>query len=300
MKTTTLTLVEQSRSQSAFGRMLHFWRKTLGLSQEQLSEHLGVSTRHISFLETGRSQPSRLVAASLAESLGLSGRDTAYLMHAAGYSEEQSVFEMPDQLVWIDKAMHTALSRTEPEPAFVHDNFGRIYAVNRAWLAFVLPRVSAELLEGEANIYELVMHPEGLRPQLQNGLALASGLALYLTMETLHTNDDQGWMLLERLDKARALPEGWQQLGRRLIHTSHYPLALTGAGGVTHLTVFNDTLSSTSQLMQPRLVIGRIYRDDGEPLLTEQELAAAPEAHALLYRRLQKKAGAAGSAEASD
>jgi len=294
MKSTPLTLVEQSRGQSAFGRMVHFWRKTLGLSQEQLSEQLGVSTRHISFLETGRSQPSRLVASSLAQALGLSARDTAYLMHAAGYSEDQSVFEMPDMLVWTDKAMHTALSRSEPEPAFVVDNFGRIYAVNRAWLAFMLPRVAPALLEGEPNMYELVMSPQGLRPQLQNGHALACGLALYLTMETLQTNDPEGWGLLERLDAAGSLPEGWQQLGRRLIHTSDYPLALTADKGVSNLTVFNDTLSSTSQLMQPRLLIGRIYRDDGGPLLDDAELAAAPLEHPLLYRRLQQGCGLPG------
>ena len=288
MKSTPLTLVEQSRGQSAFGRIVHFWRKTLGLSQEQLSEQLGVSTRHISFLETGRSQPSRLVASSLAQALGLSARDTAYLMHAAGYSEDQSVFGMPDMMVWLDKAMHTALSRTEPDPAFVLDNFGRIFAVNRAWLAFIAPRVAPELLQGERNMYELVMSPKGLRPQLQNGHALACGLALYLTMETLQTNDPQGWSLLERLDAAGALPEGWQQLGRRLIHTSDYPLSLTTDGGVTAITVFNDTLSSTSQLMQPRLLIGRIYRDDGKALLSEAELAAAPQDHPLLYRSLQQ------------
>lgn len=284
MKSTPLTLVEQSRGQSAFGRIVHFWRKTLGLSQEQLSEQLGVSTRHISFLETGRSQPSRLVASSLAQALGLSARDTAYLMHAAGYSEDQSVFEMPDMMVWLDKAMHTALSRTEPDPAFVLDNFGRIFAVNRAWLAFIAPRVAPELLQGEPNMYELVMSPKGLRPQLQNGHALACGLALYLTMETLQTNDPQGWSLLERLDAAGALPEGWQQLGRRLIHTSHYPLVINTEGGATATTVFNDSLSSTSQLLQPRLLIGRIYRDDGGTLLGEAELAAVQEDYLLLYR----------------
>ena len=287
MNTTPLTLVEQSRGHSAFGRMVHFWRKTLGLSQEQLSEQLGVSTRHISFLETGRSQPSRLVAASLAQALGLSARDTAYLMHAAGYSDEQSVYAMPDMLVWLHKAMCAALARTEPEPAFVHDNFGRIIAVNRAWLAFMLPRVAPALLSGSPNMYELVMSSSGLRPQLQNGHALACGLALYLTMETLQTNDPQGWDLLQRLQTAGSVPEGYQQLGRRLIHTSDYPLALIGNEGVTDMTVFNDMLSSTSQLLQPRLLVGRIYRDDGAPLLSASELAAAPEQHPLLYRSLR-------------
>lgn len=287
MKTNTpLTLVEQSRSESAFGRLMHFWRKTLGLSQEQLSEDLGVSTRHISFLETGRSQPSRLVAAALADCFGLSARDRAYLLTAAGFSADQSVFETPELAVWMNKSLLNAMARAEPEPAFALDNFGRVISVNRAWLAFFLPRVDPVLLE-EPNMYELVMNPRGLRPQLHNGLALSCGLALYLTMETLQSDNPMGWDVLERLEAAGALPENWQQLGRRLIHTSDYPLALKTDEGVVNLTVYNDTLSSTSQLVHPRLLIGRIYRDDRQRVVSDAELAAVPEDHPLLYRPLQ-------------
>ncbi|WP_160151756.1 helix-turn-helix domain-containing protein [Microbulbifer sp. ALW1] len=285
MKTTPLTLVEQSRGESAFGRLMHFWRKTLGMSQEELSERLGVSTRHISFLETGRSQPSRLVAAALADCFGLSGRDRAYLLTAAGFSADQSVFDSPELAVWMNKSMQNAMRRAEPEPAFALDNFGRVISVNRAWLAFFLPRIDPALLE-DPNVYELVMHPGGLRPQLHNGTALTCGLALYLTMETLQSDDPKGWAMLERLEQAGALPENWQQLGRRLIHTSDYPLALTTDTGIVNLTVYNDTLSSTSQLVQPRLLIGRIYRDDKQRVVTDEELAAVPADHPLLYRPL--------------
>ncbi|WP_288130054.1 helix-turn-helix transcriptional regulator [Microbulbifer sp.] len=285
MKTNSPTLVEHSRSESPFGRLMHFWRKTLGMSQERLSEDLGVSTRHISFLETGRSQPSRLVAAALADCFGLSARDRAYLLTAAGFSADQSVFDTPELAVWMNKSMQNAMSRAEPEPAFALDNFGRVISVNRAWLAFMIPRVDAALLESP-NMYELVMTPNGLRPQLHNGMALSCGLALYLTMETLQSDDPQGWAMLERLEAAGALPEGWQQLGRRLIHTSDYPLALNTEEGIVNLTVYNDTLSSTSQLVQPRLLIGRIYRDDYQRVVTDEELVAVPEDHPLLYRPL--------------
>ncbi|QIL90558.1 helix-turn-helix domain-containing protein [Microbulbifer sp. SH-1] len=286
MKTSTpLSLVDQSRSESAFGRLMHFWRKTLGLSQEQLSEDLGVSTRHISFLETGRSQPSRLVAGALAECFGLSARDRAYLLTAAGFSADQSVFETPELAVWMNKSMQNAMARAEPEPAFALDNFGRVISVNRAWLAFFLPRVDPALLEAP-NMYELVMNPNGLRPYLHNGTALSCGLALYLTMETLQSDSPEGWAMLARLEAAGALPDNWPQLARRLIHTSDYPLALNTGEGIVNLTVYNDTLSSTSQLVQPRLLIGRIYRDDNRRVVSDAELAAVPEDHPLLYRQL--------------
>ncbi|MBB5211909.1 helix-turn-helix domain-containing protein [Microbulbifer hydrolyticus] len=286
MKTNTSpSLADQSRSESAFGRMMHFWRKTLGMSQEQLSEDLGVSTRHISFLETGRSQPSRLVAAALADCFGLSSRDRAYLLTAAGFSADQSVFETPELAVWMNKSMQNAMRRAEPEPAFALDNFGRVIAVNRAWLAFFLPRVDPALLE-EPNMYELVMSPNGLRPQLHNGMALSCGLALYLAMETLQSDDPSGWAMLERLEANGTLPDNWRQLARRLIHTSDYPLALNTDEGVVNLTVYNDTLSSTSQLVQPRLLVGRIYRDDGKRVVTDLELEAVPSDHPLLYRPL--------------
>ncbi|MFC6634004.1 helix-turn-helix domain-containing protein [Microbulbifer taiwanensis] len=286
MKPSPLSLVEKSKGESAFGRLMHFWRKASGLSQEQLSGPLGVSTRHISFLETGRSKPSRIVAQTLADIFQLSARDRAYLLAAAGFAADRSAFDCPELAVWLRKAMRVALQQSEPAPAFVHDSFGRLLAVNRAWLAFFLPRVSPHLIERDANIYELMMNPEGLRPRLHNGTALASGLALYLTMETLQGDDAEGWALLERLQASGSIPDNWQQLGRKLVHTSEYPLALKSDSGAVDLTVYNDTLSSTSQLVQPRLLIGRIYRDDGAQLLSDAQLAAAPVAHPLLFRDL--------------
>ena len=270
MKPSPLSLVEKSKGETAFGRLLHFWRKVCGLSQEQLSGPLGVSTRHISFLETGRSKPSRIVVQTLADIFGLSARDRAYLFASAGFASDQSLFDCPELSVWVRKSMRTALERSEPSPAFVHDSYGRLLAVNCAWLAFFLPRVDGALLEQDANIYELMMNPRGLHPLLQNGKALASGLALYITMETLQGDD----------------VEGWEKLAKRLVHTSDYPVVLATDSGTVDLTVYNDTLSSSSQLIQPRLLIGRIYRDDGEPLLGAAELAAVPAEHPLLFRNL--------------
>lgn len=286
MKPSPLSLVEKSKGETAFGRLLHFWRKVCGLSQEQLSGPLGVSTRHISFLETGRSKPSRIVVQTLADIFGLSARDRAYLFESAGFASDQSLFDCPELSVWVRKSMRTALERSEPSPAFVHDSYGRLLAVNRAWLAFFLPRVDGALLEQDANIYELMMNPKGLRPLLQNGKALASGLALYITMETLQGDDAEGWALLERLRASGSIPDGWEQLAKRLVHTSDYPVVLATDSGSADLTVYNDTLSSSSQLIQPRLLIGRIYRDNGQPLLGAEELAAVPAEHPLLFRDL--------------
>jgi transcriptional regulator with XRE-family HTH domain len=57
-----------------FGRLLRFWRTTLGISQEQLSSHVGVSVRHISFMENGRSMPGRAMVLDLAQTLELGAR----------------------------------------------------------------------------------------------------------------------------------------------------------------------------------------------------------------------------------
>lgn len=286
MKPSALSLVEKSKSETAFGRLMHFWRKVCGLSQEQLSDPLGVSTRHISFLETGRSKPSRIVVQTLADIFELSARDRAYLFEAAGFATDQSLFDSPELAEWLHKSMRVALERSEPSPAFVHDSYGRLLAVNRAWLAFFLPRVDPALLENDANIYELMMNPNGLRPLMHNGMALAAGLALYITMETLQGDDPEGWALLERLQASGSIPDGWEKLSKRLLHTSDYPVLLTTGGGVCPLTVYNDTLSTASQLVHPRLLIGRIYRDDGRALLDEAALVAAPEEHPLLFRGL--------------
>jgi transcriptional regulator with XRE-family HTH domain len=284
MKQSPLALVEKSKGESAFGRLLHFWRKASGLSQEQLSGVLGVSTRHISFLETGRSKPSRMVVQTLGDIFELSARDRAYLLTSAGFAADQSVFDSPELAVWIRHAMRAGLEYSEPAPAFVQDIFGKLLAVNRAFLAFLLPRVAPQLFEGEVNLYDLLLDPRGLRPQLHNGVALASGVVLYIAMESLHSGESGGWELLQRLEAANAVPDNWEQLGRKLIHTSHYPLVLNSDRGLQHLTVYTDTLSSTSMLAKSRLLIGRIYRDDGEALLDPEEIAAVPDDHPLLFR----------------
>ena len=118
-----------------FGRLLRFWRNTFSLSQEALSLEVGVSARHISFLETGRSSPGKALVYQLAETFGLSSRDTSNLLAAAGFFPDKvkSDLSAPEQR-WLRKSVALSLRDLEPAPAWVSDPCGTVLMVNRGWI----------------------------------------------------------------------------------------------------------------------------------------------------------------------
>ncbi len=150
------------------GDMLREWRQRRRLSQLELSLDAEISTRHLSFLETGRSQPSRGMVLRLAERLEVPLRDRNILLHAAGYA---SVFpERPLD----DPALHAArqaidqvLAGHEPYPALAVDRHWTLVAANAA-VARLLAGVDAALLTPPVNVLRLALHPQGMAPRTAN------------------------------------------------------------------------------------------------------------------------------------
>lgn len=150
------------------GDLLRQWRRHRGLSQFELALHAGISARHLSFVENGRSVPSREVVLRLAESLGLALRERNQTLVAAGYAPvyAESGLDAP-RLAAIRDMIGRLLAAHEPFPAVVVDRYwNRVDANDPA--ALLGEGVSAELLTEPVNVLRVSLHPDGLAPRIIN------------------------------------------------------------------------------------------------------------------------------------
>lgn len=148
--------------------LLRQWRGNRRLSQLQLSAQAGVSARHLSFVETGRSQPTREMILRLAEELGVPLRARNTLLLAGGFAPAypESALDGP-QLGTVLAALRDVLAGHEPYPALLVDRHWTMVDANAA-VGLFLREVPAELLEPPVNVLRLSLHPRGLAPRIRN------------------------------------------------------------------------------------------------------------------------------------
>ncbi len=160
---------------SAFGLQLRHWRRQRRLSQLALALESEVSQRHVSFLESGRARPSRNMALQLAETLELPLRERNHFLAAAGYAPVYSYRSLDDRdMAPVRQALDLLLRHHEPFPAIVVDRHWNIVTQNAAMgrVLGLLGDVDALWArvcpEGGRNIMKLTLHPEGMRPLIEN------------------------------------------------------------------------------------------------------------------------------------
>ena len=138
------------------------------MSQLDLASQAGVSPRHLSFVETGRSKPSREMVLHLAEQLDVPLRDRNVLLTAAGFAPayRESSLDAPD-LQSVRQAIDVMLRNHEPMPALVIDKAWNLVAANRG-LSLFLGLISPALLDGQPNVIRASLHPDGLARHIAN------------------------------------------------------------------------------------------------------------------------------------
>ncbi len=150
------------------GPLLRDWRRRRRMSQLDLALEAGVSARHLSFVETGRSRPSAAMVVQLAEHLEVPLRERNALLLAAGYAPAYAQHDLGDpELAPVREALDRVLAGHEPYPALVADRHWGLVAANAA-LALLTEGVAAHLLEPPVNVLRLGLHPEGLAPRIVN------------------------------------------------------------------------------------------------------------------------------------
>jgi transcriptional regulator with XRE-family HTH domain len=157
-------------SQPSIGPLLREWRERRRLSQLELALDAGISTRHLSFVETGRSRPGREMLLRILEQLEVPFREQNRLLLASGHAPAFPERSLEDpELLPVRAAVDQILTRHEPYPAVVVDRAWNLVAANSAMRGLTEEVViDPALLEPPVNIMRLGFHPRGLAPLIVN------------------------------------------------------------------------------------------------------------------------------------
>jgi len=245
-----LTMTATGQTQPV-GRLLRNWRERRRLSQLTLACEAEISSRHLSFLETGRSQPSREMILRLAEQLEVPLRERNALLIAGGYAAAFADRPLDDPaLQQARKAVELVLAGHEPYPALAIDRHWTLMSANNA-VAPLLAGVDASLLEPPVNVLRLSLHPSGLAPRIANLTVWRAHLLTRLRRQIEATadpvleelmNEICGYAAPDEKDDGMAVPDS--DSARVLV-----PLRLVTESGILSListtTVFGTPIEIT-------------------------------------------------------
>jgi transcriptional regulator with XRE-family HTH domain len=189
------------------GPLLREWRERRRMSQMELALEAGVSTRHVSFVETGRSRPSAEMVLHLAEQLEVPLRDRDAMLLAAGYAPAfgERNLEAPEMLP-VREAIELVLEGHEPYPAAVVDRGWNLVAGNSG-IALLTASVAPDLLEPPVNVLRVSLHPRGMAPRIANLAEWRVHLLHRLRRQVQLTGDSDAAELLAELESYPAPDE---------------------------------------------------------------------------------------------
>ncbi|NYH25300.1 helix-turn-helix domain-containing protein [Paraburkholderia bryophila] len=188
------------------GVLLRHWRDMRGISQLDLSFNAGVSQRHISFIESGRSVPSRQMLMDIAQTLDIPLRERNTLLLAAGYAPMYSDNAWNAQeMHGVTKALDRMLRQHEPFPAIVMDRYWNVLMTNESAPRFFNCFIDMAARKEPRNMLHLIFDPEGMRPFVSDWKTVADSLIQRVYRESVgRVVDDK---TRELLDALRAYPE---------------------------------------------------------------------------------------------
>ena len=171
------------------GSLLREWRSRRRVSQLELSSETGVSTRHLSFIETGRANPSREMVMRLAEYLELPLRERNALLLAAGYAPAYAQTSLSaESMRDVRASLQSLVDAHQPCPALAADHAWNLVLANDAALSFA-EGAPDELMTDPINIIRLVLHPDGLRSRVANFADYSEHVMIRLHRQLRATGD---------------------------------------------------------------------------------------------------------------
>lgn len=273
-----LFAASSARTQAqAFGPLLRSWRTTRGQSQLALGLRAGVSTRHVSYLETGRAAPSREMVLTLSQALEVPLRERNLLLAAAGYAPlyHETPLDAP-ALGPVRDALQFLLAATEPNPTFVVNRRYDVLDANATgrWLlsTFVM---EPERFTNPCNMARLLIDSRGMKPFVQNYEEVARKVfgRLRRDLGAAHARDAVDEALLGEVERA------WADLENPPAAADALPL-IVGVRlrrGELSLNLFTtiSTLGTPLDVTLQEIRIETLFAADAE---TKQVLAMRPRA----------------------
>lgn len=231
------------------GEQLRDWRQRRRMTQMDLAAAAETSTRHVSFIETGRSLPSRAMLMRLAEHLGVPLRERNHLLTAAGLAPmyRESRLDAP-ALQQAQAAVELVLKGHEPYPAVALDRHWNIVAANRA-AALMLADVDPTLLAPPVNMVRISLHPGGMAGRIVNFAQIRAHLLHNVQRQIDLTADPQLRELQQELLGYPVPPDADAAQPPSLADNVALQLKLRSAAGVlsfiSTITVFGTPLDIT-------------------------------------------------------
>jgi transcriptional regulator with XRE-family HTH domain len=230
----------------SFGAQLREWRQRRRLSQLDLAGDAEVSTRHLSFVETGRAMPSREMVLRLADRLDVPLRERNRLLTAAGFAPMYGERRLDDPaLKAAREAVELVLKGHEPFPALAVDRHWTLVSYNRAVLP-LLAGVAPALIEPPINVLRLSLHPQGLAPRIVNHAQWRAHLLARLRQQVAVSADP---VLAALAQELRAYPAPTEEAHDGIETAVVVPLVLSTPAGVfsfiSTTTVFGTPVDVT-------------------------------------------------------
>jgi transcriptional regulator with XRE-family HTH domain len=275
MASMNLALPVRAAAQT-FGAHLRHWRLHRRLSQQGLAEEAEISTRHLSFVETGKAMPSREMVLRLAERLDVPLRERNAMLVAAGFAPMYRERPLEDpELAPARKAVDSILAAHEPWPALAVDRHWNLLAANRM-VPHLMQGADPALLQPPLNVLRLSLHPDGLAPRILNLGQWRAHVFERLRQQAHATGDGVIAALLEDL-RSYPLPPGGNDLQLEAEHLAvAMPLRFRAVDGtvlsfISTTTVFGTAVDVTVQ----ELTLETFFPADAQTAEALRRVAAA-------------------------
>jgi transcriptional regulator with XRE-family HTH domain len=249
----------------SIGQHLREWRQRRRLSQLDLALEAEISTKHLSFLETGRAQPSREMVLRLAGELAVPLRERNVLLVSAGFAPVFAQRALDDSaLTAARKAVDLVLKGHEPYPALAVDRYWHLVAHNAA-VPPLLASVSPTLMRPPVNVLRLSLHPEGLAPRIENLAEWRAHLLARLRQQIDATADAELTRLLDEL-AAYPAPGGGKAARANVSHDYGgvvVPLRVRAEAGTLSLFSTTTIFGTPVDVTLAELAIESFFPADG-------------------------------------
>jgi transcriptional regulator with XRE-family HTH domain len=226
------------------GDLLRRWRHQRRMSQLDLAVEADVSARHLSFVETGRSRPSRELVLHLAEHLDVPLRDRNTLLMAAGFAPTYPETPLDaDDMAPVRDAIDKILGSHRPFPAVVVDRHWNLVSANEPALTVLTDGVDPALLAPPVSTLQVCLHPDGLAPRIVNFAEYSAHLLDRLDRLAAATADPE---LLSLRDELRRYPgvSPSHSAGSDTASRLFVPLVLRAGGNGDDALTFFSTIAT--------------------------------------------------------
>ncbi len=259
---------------SGVGPLLRRWRDARHLSQLDLALDAEVSARHISFLETGRAEPSREMLMTLSSVLDVPLRERNLLLLAAGYAPIYGETSLDDpRMTQVRTAVEVILKSNEPRSALAHDRHWNVVMANAAFIQFVALAMGKEhpglsplkiSTAPRLNVMRLLFHPEGMRRIIVNWEAIAKALLNEAYRRLAWARDETLKELIAEILSYPDVPARWREPDLEAPHELILPMELKLDGKIARMFSTVTTVATPHDVTLQELHVEVFYPADEE------------------------------------